>query len=87
MAVSRFAELGQLESEVADLSERLETRKAVERAKSILQEQLRLSEPEAFRWIQKTAMDLRLSMRQVAEGVVEHGVTGGAAAGGAPSGS
>jgi len=87
MAVSRFAELSQLESEVADLSERLETRKAVERAKSILQEQLRLSEPEAFRWIQKTAMDLRLSMRQVAEGVVEHGVTGGAAAGGGPAGS
>jgi two-component system, response regulator PdtaR len=87
MAVSRFAELSQLESEVADLSERLETRKAVERAKSILQEQLRLSEPEAFRWIQKTAMDLRLSMRQVADGVVEHGVTGGASAGGPPSGA
>jgi two-component system, response regulator PdtaR len=76
MAVSRFAELSQLEAEVADLSERLETRKAVERAKGVLQEQLRLSEPEAFRWIQKTAMDLRLSMRQVADGVVEHGVTG-----------
>jgi AmiR/NasT family two-component response regulator len=79
MAVSRFAELTQLEAEVADLTERLETRKAVERAKSILQEQLRLSEPEAFRWIQKTAMDLRLSMRQVADGVVEHGVTGSGA--------
>ena len=63
----------QLESEVADLTERLETRKAVERAKSVLQEQLKLSEPEAFRWIQKTAMDLRLSMRQVAEGVITHG--------------
>jgi response regulator NasT len=86
MAVSRFAELTQLESEVADLSERLETRKAVERAKSILQEQLRLSEPEAFRWIQKTAMDLRLSMRQVADGVVEHGVTGSPADGEASSG-
>jgi two-component system, response regulator PdtaR len=73
MAVSRFAEVAQLEAEVADLSDRLETRKAVERAKSLLQEQLQLSEPEAFRWIQKTAMDLRLSMRQVAEGVVEHG--------------
>jgi AmiR/NasT family two-component response regulator len=73
MAVSRFAELSQLESEVADLTERLETRKAVERAKSVLQEQLRLSEPEAFRWIQKTAMDLRLSMRQVADGVITHG--------------
>ena len=73
MAVSRFAELSQLESEIADLTERLETRKAVERAKSVLQEQLKLSEPEAFRWIQKTAMDLRLSMRQVADGVITHG--------------
>ena len=73
MAVSRFNELALLEAEVADLTERLETRKAVERAKSLLMEQLSLSEPEAFRWIQKTAMDLRLSMRQVAEGVVEHG--------------
>lgn len=73
MAVSRFAELSQLEAEVADLQERLETRKAVDRAKGVLQEQLKLSEPEAFRWIQKTAMDLRLSMRQVAEGVVAHG--------------
>ena len=73
MAVSRFAELSQLEAEVADLTERLETRKAVERAKSVLQEQLGLSEPDAFRWIQKTAMDLRLSMRQVADGVIAHG--------------
>ena len=73
MAVSRFGELSMLEAEVADLTERLETRKAVERAKSMLMEQLSISEPEAFRWIQKTAMDLRLSMRQVADGVVEHG--------------
>jgi two-component system, response regulator PdtaR len=73
MAVSRFAELSTLEAEVADLTERLETRKAVERAKNVLQEQLQLTEPEAFRWIQKTAMDLRLSMRQVAEGVITHG--------------
>jgi two-component system, response regulator PdtaR len=73
MAVSRFAELQLLEAEVADLNERLETRKAVDRAKSVLQERLDLSEPDAFRWIQKTAMDLRLSMRQVAEGVITHG--------------
>jgi AmiR/NasT family two-component response regulator len=72
MAVSRFSELQLLESEVADLTERLETRKAVERAKSVLQAQLALSEPDAFRWIQRTAMDLRLSMRQVAEGVITH---------------
>jgi two-component system, response regulator PdtaR len=73
MAVSRFSELQLLEAEVADLTERLETRKVVDRAKSVLQQQLELSEPGAFRWIQKTAMDLRLSMRQVAEGVLTHG--------------
>lgn len=73
MAVSRYAELTTLESEVADLGDRLETRKAVERAKAVLQQQLGLSEPDAFRWIQKTAMDLRRSMRDVAEGVVAHG--------------
>jgi response regulator NasT len=78
MAVSRFAEVQMLEAEVADLTERLETRKSVDRAKSVLQRQLDLSEPDAFRWIQKTAMDLRLSMRQVADGVITHGpsVTG-----------
>jgi len=73
LAVSRFQELTQLEKEVAGLNDRLQTRKAVDRAKGILQSGLQLSEPEAFRWIQKTAMDLRLSMRQVAEGVIEHG--------------
>jgi AmiR/NasT family two-component response regulator len=77
MAVSRFAELQMLEAEVADLTERLETRKMVDRAKGVLQQQLDLSEPESFRWIQKTAMDLRLSMRQVAEGVITHGVDAG----------
>jgi response regulator NasT len=76
MAVSRFSELDALEREVADLNERLETRKAVDRAKSVLQKELGISEPDAFRWIQKTAMDLRLSMRQVSEGVVEHGPGG-----------
>ena len=74
IAVSRFAELRALRAEVADLGERLETRKAVERAKAVLQKELGLTEPDAFRWIQKTAMDLRRSMREVAEGVVEHGV-------------
>ena len=76
MAVSRYAEITSLEAEVGDLTERLETRKAVERAKTALQDQLGLTEPEAFRWIQKTAMDLRLSMREVAEGVLEHGPAG-----------
>ena len=78
MAVSRFTELTALEREVADLSERLDTRKAVDRAKGVLQKDLGLSEKDAFRWIQKTAMDLRLSMREVADGVVQHG-PGGAA--------
>ena len=73
MAVSRFTELLALEQEVAGLQDRLEARKVVDRAKSVLQGELGLSEPEAFRWIQKTAMDLRLSMREVAEGVVTHG--------------
>jgi AmiR/NasT family two-component response regulator len=72
MARSRFAELQQLEAEVADLTERLETRKLVDRAKAVLQSSLGISEPDAFRWIQKTAMDLRKSMREVAEGVITH---------------
>lgn len=76
MAVSRFAEIAQLEAEVTDLKDRLETRKSVDRAKGILQETLSISEADAFRWIQKTAMDLRMSMREVAEGVVTHGVPG-----------
>ena len=73
IAASRFTEVQQLEAEVSDLSERLETRKQVDRAKGILQASLGLSEPDSFRWIQKTAMDLRMSMRDVATGVVEHG--------------
>jgi len=73
IAVSRYAELTALEREVTDLTDRLETRKSIDRAKMELQRSLGLSEPDAFRWIQKTAMDLRLSMRQVAEGVVTHG--------------
>ncbi|MGI9085967.1 MAG: ANTAR domain-containing response regulator [Aeromicrobium sp.] len=73
MAMSRFAEITGLEREIEDLSERLAARKAVERAKSTLQEALGLSEPEAFRWIQRTAMDLRLSMHQVATQVIEKG--------------
>ena len=74
VALSRFTELGALEREVADLGEQLAARKAVDRAKGILQKDLGLTEPEAFRWIQKTAMDLRRSMREVAEGVVQHGI-------------
>jgi two-component system, response regulator PdtaR len=71
IAVSRFTELKTLTQEVADLAQRLETRKLVDRAKSVLQTQYGLSEPAAFRWIQKTSMDRRLSMQQVAEAVIE----------------
>ena len=73
VARARFAEIQAVEAEVSDLTERLASRKAVDRAKGMLQTGLGLSEPEAFRWIQKTAMDLRKSMREVAEGVIEHG--------------
>jgi two-component system, response regulator PdtaR len=76
VARARFAEIQAVEAEVSDLNERLESRKAVDRAKGLLQAGLGLSEPEAFRWIQKTAMDLRKSMREVAEGVIEHGLSG-----------
>nr|WP_281353388.1 ANTAR domain-containing protein [Phytoactinopolyspora mesophila] len=67
MALSRHEEIIQLEKEAADLGERLETRKLVDRAKGVLQSQYGLSEPDAFRWIQKAAMDKRTSMRNVAE--------------------
>ncbi|NUR99891.1 MAG: response regulator [Kribbellaceae bacterium] len=76
MAVSRFTELAALEREVQGLTQRLETRKLVDRAKSVLQERYGLSEPEAFRWIQKTSMDRRLSMQAVAEAVVSGGDVG-----------
>lgn len=76
IAVARFAEIRAVEDEVADLQERLESRKAVDKAKGLLQTGLGLTEPEAFRWIQKTAMDLRKSMREVAEGVIEQGSGG-----------
>ncbi|MGH3487606.1 MAG: ANTAR domain-containing response regulator [Actinopolymorphaceae bacterium] len=75
IAVSRFTERVQLEREVAGLSERLETRKLVERAKSLLQQKFDLSEPDAFRWIQKTAMDKRVPMRRVAQLVVDESDT------------
>src|SRR5580765_1865910 len=71
IALSRWSQLTALEAEVADLGERLETRKAVERAKGVLMKKLKISEAEAFRWIQKTAMDRRMGMREVADAVVE----------------
>ena len=72
LAVSRFRELVALETEVAGLAERLETRKAVERAKGLLMAQHGLTEPEAFRWIQRNAMDRRTTMKAVAQAVIEN---------------
>jgi AmiR/NasT family two-component response regulator len=71
LAASRYAEVAALEAEVADLTDRLETRKAVERAKGLLMAKKNMSEPVAFRWMQRTAMDRRTTMRAVADAVVE----------------
>ena len=71
IALSRHEELVSLEAEIADLSDRLETRKLMDRAKGLLQSKMKLSEPESFRWIQKASMDRRLSMAQVSKAVIE----------------
>jgi len=71
VATTRFAELTALESEVADLHERLETRKVVERAKGALMQSQSLTEPQAFRWIQRAAMDRRATMKSVAQAVLD----------------
>jgi response regulator NasT len=70
MAVSRYTETAALEAEVSDLTERLESRKAIDRAKGQLMAQRSWTEPQAFRWIQRTAMDRRKSMRVIAEAVL-----------------
>src|SRR5690348_7182889 len=70
IALSRYAEFSALESEVATLTDRLETRKSVERAKGALMTRYGMAEPDAFRWIQRTAMDHRMTMREVAERIV-----------------
>jgi len=72
MAMARFAELRAVEDEAADLADRLESRKLVDQAKGLLQDSFGMTEAEAFRWIQKQAMDMRKSMKDVAEGVLEH---------------
>jgi response regulator NasT len=71
LATSRFAEITALEGEVADLKDRLDTRKLVDRAKGLLMTSQSLSEPEAFKWIQRAAMDRRTTMKAVAGIVVE----------------
>ncbi len=71
IALARNDEIVALEQEILDLSERLETRKLMDRAKGLLMTKMKLSEPEAFRWIQKASMDRRLSMAQVAKAVID----------------
>ena len=70
ISISRYHQMKTLENEIADLYDRLETRKLLDRAKGILMKALNISEPDAFSWIQKTAMDRRISMKQVAQGVI-----------------
>jgi len=70
IAISRHRQMKSLEAEVADIYERLETRKIIDRAKGILMKAMNLSEPESFGWIQKTAMDRRISMKDVAKAVI-----------------
>jgi two-component system, response regulator PdtaR len=77
MAASRFQEARALEDEVATLRDRLELRKLLDRAKGALQSQHGLTEPEAFRWIQKTSMDRRISMREVAQAVLDQAMAAG----------
>ncbi|MBJ8343106.1 ANTAR domain-containing response regulator [Antrihabitans sp. YC2-6] len=72
LAASRFSEIAALEREVAGLSDRLETRKLVERAKGVLMKTQGLSEPQAFKWIQRTAMDRRTTMKAVAQVVIDN---------------
>jgi two-component system, response regulator PdtaR len=86
IALSRYAEISALESEVAGLSDRLETRKTVERAKGTLMTTYGMSEPQAFKWIQRMAMDHRMTMREVGERILAE-AAGGTGAGGAPGGT
>ena len=71
IAISRHNQMKTLATEVADLHDRLETRKIIDKAKGILMSALGLSEPEAFSWIQKAAMDRRLTMKEVALAVID----------------
>ena len=71
IAITRHTQMLALKNEIGDLAERLETRKTIDRAKGILMQAMKLSEPEAFKWIQRTAMDRRVSMKQVAEAVID----------------
>ncbi|SEO96460.1 ANTAR domain-containing response regulator [Trujillonella endophytica] len=74
VARARFAEMAALDGEVRTLAERLETRKVVEKAKGVLMTHQGLTEAEAFRWIQRTAMNERTSMKGLAQRILDEGV-------------
>ena len=71
IAISRHKQMKSLQAEVADIYDRLESRKLIEKAKGILMSGLSLTEPQAFSWIQKTAMDRRIPMKEVAMAVID----------------
>ena len=71
IALSRYQQIQALEEEISDMAERFETRKIIDRAKGILNDKMGFSEPEAFRWIQKASMDRRVSMREVAQALID----------------
>ena len=74
IALGRFAEMKALDEQVKSLEEQLEVRKAVERAKGILMEEQGLKEHDAFRWIQRTAMQRRKRMLEVARQIIDDGL-------------
>jgi AmiR/NasT family two-component response regulator len=73
VARARFTEMSALDSEVKTLEERLETRKVIEKAKGVLMTDQGMTEAEAFRWIQRTAMNQRTSMKALAESILTPG--------------
>ena len=71
LAVARYSEMVSLRAEVADITERLAVRKIIDRAKGLLQAKQKMTEPEAFRWLQRAAMDRRTSMKEIAQAVID----------------
>lgn len=74
IALGRFADMRALDDQVKSLGERLEVRKAVEKAKGILMEDSGLKEHEAYTWIQRTAMAGRKRMFEVARQITDDGL-------------
>ena len=71
LAIARYSEMVSLRAEVADITERLAVRKIIDRAKGLLQAKQKMTEPEAFRWLQRAAMDRRTSMKEISQAVID----------------